>query len=212
WPQWLQLCRGRTPLGGMSQACSDWSRGKERRTKMANMMSDRSEVAVTETGQGTGASSQRRWLLFVVAALALALGILVGVVASNRAEDKLDVVRAGGGDLSGRQEEMVEIVEDYIDAWQATDGDQAASFMTDDGSIEYIGEGWVFSVEDRSLQARISNGPYTSLRVLEPMVVHDDRVVLTGEIDSLGLHWSSIIQFTTGGEVEIVSESIEHWE
>ncbi len=179
---------------------------------MANMMSDRSEVPVTETGQGTGASSQRRWLLFVVAALALALGILVGVVASNRAEDKSDVVRAGGGDLSGRQEEMVEIVEDYIDAWQATDGDQAASFMTDDGFVEYIGEGWVFSVEDRSLQARISNGPYTSLRVLEPMVVHDDRVVLTGEIDTLGLHWSSIIQFTTGGEVEIVSESIEHWE
>ncbi|MCP3855180.1 MAG: hypothetical protein GY745_10105 [Actinomycetia bacterium] len=80
--------------------------------------------------------------------------------------------------------------------------------MTDDGFIEYWEQGWVFSVADRSLQDRVTNGLYDTLRTFDPMLVYVDRIVLSGRIESLSLTWLSVVRFTRTGDVRIVSETI----
>jgi hypothetical protein len=119
-----------------------------------------------------------------------------------------EYVTAEAAELTERQVEMIEVVEQYLDAWKDTDGEQVEAFMTADAYVAYVEEGWRFEIADGSLQTRISNGPYDSLEDLDPMVVYQDRVVLTGRINSLNLPWLSVIRFTSSGDVKIVSENI----
>lgn len=117
-------------------------------------------------------------------------------------------VSPGAEELTDRQSEMVDVVEGYVQAWAATDGDAVASFMTDDGVVVYPEQGWTFSVTDRSLQDRVTNGPYATLHTLDPKLVYENRIVLAGRIDSMDLPWLSVVAFTETGDVEIVSETI----
>lgn len=173
-------------------------------TKPSEGTSDALQVTATPTRRSW-------WFVGLVAVIALVLGAVGGALLTDGGGDDPAVVSADGGDLTARQEEMVVMVGAYVAAWQATDGDRAASYMGVDGYLEYIGEGWVFSVSDGSLQDRISNGPYSSMRRVGPMVVYGNRVVLFGTVESVGADWLSVIEFTSSGELEIVSESIEHW-
>ena len=155
-----------------------------------------------------------RWRGFTAAGtvlLVLVLGGVGGWLIGRSGEVASDVdayVTPGMETLTGRQPEMVSIVDQYLAAWQDTDGDGVASYMTDDGFIEYWEEGWVFRVADRSLQDRVTDGPYDTLRTFDPMLVYVDRIVLSGRIDSLNLTWLSVVRFTSSGDVRIVSETI----
>ena len=153
-----------------------------------------------------------RWGGFIAAGAALlVLGGFAGWQIGSDGEAGSDVsayVAPGMDTLTERQTEMMSIVDQYLAAWQKTDGDGAASYMTDDGFIEYWEQGWVFSVADRSLQDRITNGPYDTFRTFDPMLVYVDRIVLSGRIESLNLTWLSVVRFTTSGDVRIVSETI----
>lgn len=150
----------------------------------------------------------RRWVGYAAIALALVLGMFVGAFAFGAGDDETEVVSAT--ELTDRQQEMVEIVPQYIGAWQDTDGDAAASFMTDSGVVRYTPQGSNYHVSDDTLQLHISNGPYDGLRTVDPMLVYENRIVLTGTIDD-NLTWLSIVEFTESGDVEIVSETIQYW-
>jgi hypothetical protein len=144
-------------------------------------------------------------------AVLLVLGGVGGWLIGRGGEEGSDpgaYVTPGTDTLTERQVEMMSIVDQYLTAWQSTDGDGVASFMTDDGFIEYREQGWVFSVADRSLQDRIANGPYDTLRTVDPKLVYVDRIVLSGRIESLDLTWLSVVHFTSSGNVKIVSETI----
>lgn len=112
------------------------------------------------------------------------------------------------GDLSTRQQEMLEVLQDYVGAWQARDGEAAASFMTDDAVFFYYEQDDVFAVSDGSLQARISGGPYNTMRTFEPVMVYGDRIVLTGTVDAVNVRWLSVINFTQSGDVRIETETV----
>ena len=145
---------------------------------------------------------------------AVVLGVSLGLGAwmlLNRNDGDPDVISADGGALSARQEQMVETVEDYVADLQATDGDGMAEHMTASGFVEYLGRDWTFSVTDGSLQEWFSNDRYGSLRLVGPMVVYEERVVLFGVVDDVGYSWASIISFTSTGDVRIVSERIDYW-
>ncbi|MGD2043356.1 MAG: hypothetical protein PVJ28_06860 [Acidimicrobiia bacterium] len=111
-------------------------------------------------------------------------------------------------DLSARQQQMLEVLQEYVGAWQAKDGEAAASFMTDDAVFVYYEQDEVYAVRDGSLQARISGGPYTSMRTFEPVMVYDDRIVVTGTVDAVNVRWLSVINFTQSGEVKIETETV----
>lgn len=153
-----------------------------------------------------------RWRGFIAAGAVLLLlggvsGWLIGRGGEAGSETGAYVV-PGTDTLTERQAEMMSIVDHYLAAWQDTDGEGVASFMTDDGFIEYWEEGWVFSVADGSLQNRVTNGPYSTLRTVDPMLVYVDRIVLSGRIESMNLTWLSVVRFTRAGDVRIVSETI----
>jgi hypothetical protein len=116
----------------------------------------------------------------------------------------------GGTALTERQREMVTMVEQYVAAWHATDGEGVASLMTADGYIQYPEDDTIYRVSDKTLQARVTDGPYSTLHALEPMTVYDNWVVLSGRIDSFSLNWLSVVRFTSSGEVRIISETIVH--
>jgi hypothetical protein len=116
----------------------------------------------------------------------------------------------GGAALTERQRVMVSVVERYVAAWQATDGEGVASFMTADGYIQYPEDNMTYLVSDGTLQTRVTNGPYSTLHALAPMTVYDNWIVLSGRIDSLTMNWLSVVRFTSSGDVRIISESIFH--
>lgn len=158
-------------------------------------------------------------MLALISALSLSSSILVACgddagssttapQATPATTTETEYVVPGGAALSERQREMVIMVESYIAAWQATDGDGVASFMTTDGYIQYRDENTIYSVSDGTLQERVTNGPYGTLRTIAPMTVYDDWIVLSGTIDSMSLNWLSVVRFTSNGDVKIMSETI----
>lgn len=141
-------------------------------------------------------------------ALVALLALAVAVPACGTAGEAPDAVTVNGVEITDRQHEMLAIVDDYITAWGDTDGDAAASFMTPDGYVQYPEDEKMFFVSDRTLQWRVTNGPYGTLRAHAPAIVYDDRVVLMGTIDAQGVDWLSVIRFTEDDPLRIVSETI----
>lgn len=178
---------------------------------MGAVLSRNPETTVSARDPSPGRQPSRLRLVVMAALVACLVGALGFVLGATRSGDDPTIVRVDGDALTARQEQMVEVVDGYVSAWQVTDGDLAASFMVDEGFVEYPSQGWVFRADDGTLQDRISNEAYASLRTLDPMLVYADRVVLTGSINSLGVGWISIFRFTASGDVQIVSESIEAW-
>jgi hypothetical protein len=154
------------------------------------------------------ATGRRLGIVFLLVA-ALVVGLATGLLVSATLDDGSapEYVTPGGGQLTDRQALMLDVVEQYADAWHSTDGDGVASFMTQDAYVEYPEQGMRFEVADGSLQARVTNGPYASMVEYEPLMVFDDRVVLTGQVGP-SIRWLSILRFTTTGDVKIVSERI----
>jgi len=115
-------------------------------------------------------------------------------------------VHPGAEELTDRQAEMLEVLDRYTAAWQVRDGDLAASYMTEYAVFEYFEQGETYSVADGSLQARISAGPYDTMRLFVPQMVYGNRIVLTGTVDAVGVKWLSVIRFTTVGDKVLIDK------
>lgn len=167
----------------------------------------RFEVAAAFNGTETrgGAAVLKPRSITVILLLALVLPT-IGCDSSNDVSP--DAVTVNGTEITDRQRDMLDIVDEYVAAWSATDGDAVASFMSPDAYVEYPERNEVFLVSDGTLQERVANGPYATLQAHAPALVYGDRVVLMGRIDALDLDWLSVIRFTASDPPLIVSETL----
>lgn len=116
-----------------------------------------------------------------------------------------DVVVIGGGPLTARQREMVDLVNGpWNDAWVAADGEAIAAFFTPDGVMYDFEGGEVLTVADGTIASFGSRWP--GLHVMEGMLVHGHRVVTVVELS--GEQVGAIMDFTETGELLIESTAM----
>lgn len=176
--------------------------------------------------------SVHRWLIAAVAALAVAV-IGVGawaLVERNRADDlssdlaaaetdlsiaeaqivelesaATDVVVVGGGSLTERQQEMVDLVTGpFMDAWTRGDGDAVAASFAPDAVMYDMEGGEVLSPADGTLQAFAAD--WSGIAARPGMLVHGDRVLFV--VTLAGIDVGNVLEFTPSGELLIESHAM----
>ncbi|MDY7103813.1 MAG: hypothetical protein S0880_21730 [Actinomycetota bacterium] len=156
----------------------------------------------TTTEQPTTGRRRNAVVLGLVAVAVLVLGVAGGWLLFGSSDGDPSAIRMGGGDLTARQEQLVDVAEAYNAAWHTGDPTDVLAYVAPDGRLEIFD-----SVRDRSV-LRVSDGSFArfvnrgngweSLRVLEPMLVEDDVVVF--------VHWFSgrphadVLHFTSGDQ------------
>jgi len=157
-----------------------------------------------DTSGRTVSAPGRGWSSALVAALvaiAMIAGGLVGFIVWGTEDD---AIVAGGGSLTARQQEMVELYHDYVEAWQEGDGEAAAEMFTEDGYISLLGT--EYRRDDGSIERVIELRPVPTLETLEPAVVA--RNTLFNYHEYLAGTFQNVMQFTTSGEVAIISHTL----
>jgi hypothetical protein len=151
--------------------------------------------------------------MVVIVLLGVGLGLGLGRLTQEAADlESSFVVRNTvvlGNDLSERQLEMVEVAEQYVDAWIAKNGDAVASFMVPSGYVDLATLGnRTVRADDGTLQDWVENLGQIPNELNDPMIVEDNRVVLIG-YGLENVDWMISIEFTTSGDVMIVNDT--HW-
>lgn len=167
-------------------------------------LQDRQEELRTTSPPATNHSTRRGLVLVLVAVLALVLGGVGGWMIRGDDASTSDVVLAGGGDLTARQEQMLDLVRDAEEAWQAGDVDAVLAMFAPNGRFEAFDA--VYRVSDGSLASYIERGEWGSLGVYEPVLVRDDTMLTFHEFG--GRLYSEEFTFTPDGELLIVSHVI----
>jgi hypothetical protein len=156
----------------------------------------------------------RAIVLVVVMALLAGAGFAVGW--SMRSTDEASTTSyvfggsvVAGDELTDREQEMVEMTEQYVAAFIAQDGDAVASLMVPDGylAMPTLGSKVVRS-SDGSLQEWVEGLGRIPNELHDPIAVDGSQVVLTGRLEE-AFDWMIILEFTDSGEVQIVSDT--HW-
>ncbi len=138
--------------------------------------------------------------------VALLFGVLAGyALFGSDDSSSTDPVVAGGGDLTPRQEQMVELIRDNADAWRAGDGDAVVAHYAEAGRAELLGT--TIRADDGSLARYVENVSLSGLDVLEPMLVSEDTIVFFHTGVGRGV-LTDIMEFTRTGEVLITSHEI----
>lgn len=144
-------------------------------------------------------------LIAMVVAAAL-LGLGAGYLAWGTSDtDSTAPVAVGDAELTARQEQMVDLIADAEAAWQIGDGDAVAAMFTENGVLTVFGT--EYAVDDGALAGYVSTGPFTSLDMLEPMLVSDNVVLSFNTYGSRGT-LSDVFEFTPSGELLMTSHDI----
>lgn len=147
------------------------------------------------------------WPLSVVAALLA--GMFVGQLVWGGSNGQPAVVTRNALELTERQVQMVDVARRYVAAWQANDGDAAASFMTPGAIFSHADLADAYSASDGSLQRLVSEtASYHTMQLDEPMLVDGDLVILVGRIGSMNLDFVSVLDFTSDDHLLIESEIV----
>lgn len=142
--------------------------------------------------------------------IAIVAALIVGLIAGfalwgTDDTDVGDAVAAGGVELTARQEQMVDLIDDYVDAWQNGDGDAVAAMFAPEGSLTV--DGTEFPVEDGQLAGYVDRTPTPGLDTLEPVLMSGNTMfnfhTLGGE-NTL----NNVMEFTVNGELLIISHEI----
>ena len=155
---------------------------------------------------------RRSWVVVGVV-IAMLLGVGIGWLAQEGDDSESSYVVhntvISGNDLTERQLEMVKVAGRYVDAWIAKNGDAVASFMVPSGSVYFptLGDRTV-RADDGTLQDWVENTGQIPNELNDPIIVEDNRVVLIGQHPA-NLDWMISIEFTTSGDVMIVTDT--HW-
>lgn len=159
---------------------------------------------------------RRSWVVggvVIIMLLGVGIGLGIGWLAQEDADSESSYVAGNtvvsGNDLTERQREMVDVAGRYVDAWIEKDGDAVASFMVPGGSVDFptLGDQTV-RADDGTLQDWVEKFGQIPNELNDPIIVEDNRVVLIGQGPS-NLDWMIRIEFTTSGDVMIVSDT--HW-
>lgn len=143
-------------------------------------------------------------LTAILAVLALALGGIVGWIVRGDGAGEPDILLAGDGDISARQEQMLDVVRDRAQAWKDGDVDAVLAGFTPTGTFEAFGN--VYRVDDGSLAAYVETGTWTSLEVQEPVLVRGNELFTFHRYG--GGNYSELFTFTETGELLITSHVI----
>jgi hypothetical protein len=156
----------------------------------------------TETERPSAASTpHRRWVLPLVALLALCVGALGGWWLARWSETEPTVVRAGGGEFSAREQQALDVVRRYQAAWLANDSAAVAASYAPGGV--FVWEGESFRPDDGSLEAFVGRFDWSGIMtVLDPQLVSDQMFVYRHDI--LGFPYADVIEVTAEGEPLIV--------
>lgn len=139
--------------------------------------------AVSERNQASDLSDDLAASEATVSELGADLAASEATIAELEAEvaaaDGLLIV--GGGPLTERQQEMLDVTTQYLDAHRTRDGDLAASYMTEDAVYTDDVRDVTYNVADRSLQLHIgAANPHGRLETFEPVLVSDSHIVVVG--------------------------------
>jgi hypothetical protein len=148
--------------------------------------------------------SAKWWLVAALMLFAAAIGVAAGFWWGNSGDETPRVVTAQGVELSDRQQQMVDLMDEYEAAWRS--GDVAAFealVTTDFRYIESADSDYpdVYLWSDGSFQDRVSGGLYSSIEVYEPYLVHEDLVAAGGDFGMV------IIEFRPGMPLAIQSHT-----
>jgi hypothetical protein len=116
------------------------------------------------------------------------------------------VVTVGNVALTDRQQEMVEVTDQYLAAWRSLDPAAVTAFFAPDGKLESILYEDEFRVSDSTLtervQAAMNAFDMASLERVGPLLVDGDMVYSVAKAGSS--QFSSLLVFTVTGPVRLV--------
>lgn len=141
----------------------------------------------------------------LVTVLAMLAALLTGTLTGCSGGDGAgDVVLAGEGQLTDRQERIADFVAECEKAWQEGDGEAVAAMFTPDGVLTALGE--EYHVADGSLATFVGMQPWSSLEVARPILVSKNVAVFFNSYGGV-LHMD-IMRFTTDGDLLLISHEI----
>ncbi len=147
-------------------------------------------------------------------AIALIASLLVGVLAGyllwgtdNTDQATSDAVATGGIEITTRQEQMMDLLEAYEEAWQNGDGEAVAAMFTENGMVTMLGV--ELPVENGVLADYVTANPAPTLDVLEPNLVDGNRV-FNFHTSGVNETFTNVLEFTTEGDVLIISHDIRN--
>ncbi|MGI9645527.1 MAG: hypothetical protein ACR2O6_09490 [Ilumatobacteraceae bacterium] len=157
-----------------------------------------------EHGSGAGSRpGNRTFVVVLVAVVALVLGGLAGWLLRGDDGGVDDVVVVNGAELTDRQQQMLDIGDEYYTALREGDGDALASLFVPQGYSTI--QGTQFRVDDGSLARVVNGGGNIGLQVYEPVLVFDDTLVYT--MNNAG-NTIEVMKFTPSGDVLIIRSSV----
>lgn len=167
---------------------------------MTTMNTPQSEVPM-----GTERRASPSWVVLVVSVvLALVAGGLVGWFVRGTSDDA-SAYAAGGGELTARQEQMVELIADSADAWRTGDAEALKGMFAPNAT--WTAFDTTYRMEDGSLQAYIDSTSFPGLELYEPIVVRGNQAVMFHNYSNYG-DIADVFEFTEDGEVLIVSHEV----
>lgn len=154
---------------------------------------------VTEKAPVRAATRRTWWLLAAVAVLALAAGLVIGRATAPSDEP---AYLAGGGALSDRQEQMLDVLDEVELAWRAGDAEAVAAAFVPTGSATFGDV--TYRIDDGTLATYVTGGDWSSLTVLEPVLVDGNTVTFHYTVN--GTHYLGSVEFTGTGDVLAVHQ------
>lgn len=117
-----------------------------------------------------------------------------------------DVVTVGNVALTDRQQEMVQLADQYLAAWKSLDPAAVAAFFAPEGKLESILYDDEFRVSDGTLtervQAAMNAFDLASLEPVDPLFVDGNMVYSVSEAGPST--FSSLLVFTDTGTVQLL--------
>lgn len=145
------------------------------------------------------------WLVLVVSVvLAIVAGGFAGWFLAGSADDASAYV-AGGGELTTRQEQMVELIAESGDAWLTGDAEALKEMFAPNGT--WTAFDVTYRMDDGSLQAYIDSTSFPGLELYEPILVRGNQAVMFHNYSNYG-DIADVFEFTPEGEVLIVSHVV----
>jgi len=136
--------------------------------------------------------------------VALVVGGLGGWLARGATDDASAYV-AGGGALTERQEQMVDLIQDSGEAWATGDAQALEGMFADDGTFTVFDV--TYRMDDGSLQAYMDETSFPGLKLYGPIVVRGNQAVMFHNYATFG-DIADVFEFTPEGELMIVSHEV----
>jgi hypothetical protein len=150
---------------------------------------------------GPPATTRRPWWRLAIAvALALVLGVVGGWSLARVTDDEPTAVVAGGGSLTDRQKQIVEVLDDYVAAWRSDDAEAVMAFFAPGGTFSVRGE--EYRMDDGSMAAFLESASWSTLTGSDPVLMAGDEAALHTTWESQS--WFNVIEFSASGDVLIV--------